>query len=118
MRKKSKKRSPEQIARDKAWTVFSKWIRERDKKCVTCNGNAENAGHFWHNCLDFDEENINGQCVRCNMWLSGNLAQYSIYLLNKLGEEKFKALEKRHWESMKGDKKDLQYYLDIIEKYS
>jgi hypothetical protein len=102
----------------KAWRVFSKWIRERDKKCVSCNkGLAENAGHFWHGVLDFDEENINGQCVHCNKWLSGNLAPYSIYLIKKLGIKKFRQLDLRHTRAIGGEYKTDKQYLDIIEKY-
>ena len=113
-----KKRSQREILKDKAWKVFALWIRERDKRCVTCNGLAEQAGHFFHNILDFDEENINGQCVRCNHWLSGNLAVYSTYLLNKLGEKGFKDLDLRHTLAMRGEKKDEEYYVKIIEKYT
>lgn len=102
----------------RAWTVFAKWIRERDKQCVTCgNRNELQGGHFWHNCLDFDEENINAQCKKCNHFMSGNLASYSIYLLNKLGEKKFKDLEQRHWLAMKGEFRSDKDYLDIIAKY-
>lgn len=78
---------------------------------------AENAGHFYHAVLDFDEENINGQCVRCNKWMHGNLAPYSVYLLNKLGKKKFDALNIRHYRAMAGEKRYPQDYLDIIEKY-
>ena len=105
--------------KDRAWATFSLWIRTRDKKCVTCpNGKAENAGHFFHAVLDFDEENINGQCVRCNKWLSGNLAVYSVYLLKKLGKKKFDALNIRHYMAMKGEKRSEQDYEEIIEKYT
>jgi hypothetical protein len=102
----------------KAWRTFSKWIRNRDKNCVTCKtGLAENAGHFWHGVLDFDEENINGQCVRCNKWLSGNLAPYSVYLLKKLGKKKFDALDIRHTRAIGGEYRTDQEYNAIIEKY-
>lgn len=105
----------------KAWNVFSKWIRKvRDGDiCYTCGarGGPNNAGHFWHNVLDFDEENIHCQCVRCNKWLSGNLAQYSANLLRDKGPEKFKELERRHYVAMRGEKRSIQDYLDIIEKY-
>lgn len=103
----------------KAWAVFSKWIRNRDKRCVTCPmGKAENAGHYHHGVLDFDEINVNGQCVRCNKWLSGNLAPYSIYLIGKYGLDEFVALDQRHWTAIKGEKKTDSEYLAIIEKYS
>jgi len=102
-----------------AWTIFSKYIRLRDKKCFTCpNGIAENAGHFWHNVLDFDEENIHGQCVRCNKWLSGNLAVYAVNLLKLIGKKKFEALDIRHTRAIGEDKHYEEYYENIIEKYS
>lgn len=102
----------------KAWNTFSKWIRERDKICVTCGSrNDLQAGHFWHACLDFDEMNINGQCVQCNYYKSGNLAPYSIYLINKYGVDAFKDLEKRHYLALRGEYRTEQDYLDIIEKY-
>jgi len=104
--------------KDNAWKTFSEYIRKRDKKCFTCpNGLAENAGHFYHNVLDFDEENINGQCVRCNKWLSGNLAIYSHNLLVKIGKKRFDDLYIRHYRAMKSEKHEEKYYEDIISKY-
>lgn len=101
-----------------AWNVFSKWIRNRDKRCVTCGStNSLQAGHFYHNCLDFDEENINAQCAQCNKWNHGNLAIYSVYLLRKIGQKAFEDLEQRHWLAMKGEFRSDQNYLDITEKY-
>lgn len=119
MRRKRKNRTEIDKLRDKAWKVFGDWIKQRDGyRCVTCGDfEANQAGHFFHNVLDFDEENINCQCVRCNHWLSGNLAPYSVYLLNKLGAKKFKALNLRHYRDMKATKKSKDYYLKIIKKY-
>lgn len=103
----------------KAWDVFSKWIRNRDKICVTCGSRKDGqAGHFWHAVLDFDEININQQCSYCNKWKSGNLAPYSVYLINKYGVEAFKDLEKRHWIAMRGEKRTDAQYLALIEKYT
>lgn len=112
-------RSKRERLKDKAWKTFSYWIRQRDKKCVTCpSGLAENAGHFWHNVLDFDEENINGQCVNCNKWNHGRLAVYSVYLLKKIGKKRFDALDIRHSRDIAPPKRDEQYYQDIIDKYT
>lgn len=120
--KRRKSRSPLAIMKDKAWKVFSAWIRNRDKHCVTCKHEgrqspAENAGHFFHGTLDFDEENVNGQCVRCNMWLSGNLAVYASYLLDKLGVEGFRALEERKKVARSGEIRTITDYQNIIDKY-
>lgn len=102
----------------KAWDVFSKWIRNRDGRCVTCGSRSQlEAGHFWHNCLDFDEMNINAQCKQCNHYWSGNLAPYSVYLINKYGVEKFQDLEKRHYLALRGEYRSDQDYRDLIEKY-
>jgi hypothetical protein len=118
MRSKRKNKTENQKLRDKAWKVFGDWIKERDNyTCVTCGQPGNQAGHFFHNVLDFSEENINCQCVRCNHWLSGNLALYSIYLLNKLGAKKFKELDKKHYRDMKAQKRPDSYYLKIIKKY-
>lgn len=117
--KRRQKRSKRDILKDKAWVAFSKFIRQRDKKCVTCpTGKAENAGHFWHAVLDFDEMNINGQCVRCNKWLSGNLAVYATYLIEKHGIEKFEGLKIRHYQAMKGQKLSELDYKKIINHYT
>lgn len=107
----------------KAWDTFSKYIRKRDPYCVThlVLGNkvpSQNAGHFWHGVLDFDEENINGQCINCNKWNSGRLAEYSTYLLNKLGKKKFDALDIRHTRALAGEKRTDEEYLAIIKKFS
>ncbi len=104
--------------KDRAWDVFSKWIRERDKRCVTCGAlEGLQAGHFWHNVLDFDEMNINAQCARCNHYLSGNLAVYASYLISKYGQKKFQDLEARHYLAMKAEKRSVEDYDVIIEKY-
>ncbi len=113
------KKPPQKTLKRKAWDTFSKWVRERDKMCVTCGSRNTllNAGHFWHGVLDFDEMNINAQCIGCNNYKSGNLAPYSVYLINKYGIEKFQDLEKRHYLAMAGEYRTDQEYLDIIAKY-
>jgi hypothetical protein len=80
----------------KAWQAISRFVRARDKRCVTCpNGLAEDAGHFIHNsersqslggnALWYDARGINGQCTGCNRFRSGNLVQYALYLEGKYG---------------------------------
>lgn len=102
----------------KAWRVFSKWIRNRDGRCVTCGGSPDHAGHFWHGVLDFDEVNVNAQCIHCNHFMSGNLAPYSTYLIQKHGIDEFKALDIRHTMAMKGEKRTDEEYQAIIDKYT
>lgn len=117
--RRRQKRSKREILKDKAWSVFSKFIRQRDKNCVTCStGKAENAGHFWHGVLDFDEMNIHGQCVRCNKYMSGNLAVYSTYLIEKYGLKAFDDLKIRHYRAMKGEKRSELDYEKLINRYT
>lgn len=83
----------------KAQMVFNKWIRVRDqnKGCVSCNGPVEQAGHYFsqghHSALRFDEINTNGQCIRCNMYLSGNLIKYRQGLVKRYGAKRVEQLE-------------------------
>lgn len=75
---------------------FNKYIRLRDSHdeyitCITCGDKVHwkeaNAGHFQHG-LDFVEDNQHGQCVRCNMYLSGNLDRYTLWMIDKYGRER------------------------------
>lgn len=99
---------------------FNSYIRERDKKygCISCpDGRVENAGHFFPTTFSihrFDENNVNGQCVRCNKWQHGNLINYRIGLVKKIGEEKVKWLEDNRHASIKWDRYTL---IDLILKY-
>jgi hypothetical protein len=43
--------------------------------------------------LRFDEYNVNGQCLRCNNFLHGNLIRYRQGLIAKYGENKVNLLE-------------------------
>jgi hypothetical protein len=101
-------------SKKRAWSAFSKYVLARDKyKCITCGGKADNAGHFYHNVLDFDEMNINAQCSRENLYLSGNLAVYAEKLLAKYGEKKMKELSARRYKALAGEKRTIEEYLAI-----
>ena len=115
--KKRKQRSPREILRDKAWATFSKWIRNRDGKCVTCGSlNTPQAGHRWHAKLDFDEININQQCSGCNKWRQGNLSKYDDYLIAKYGIEGWNALYERKNKAV-AEYRTEEDYQRIIDKY-
>lgn len=84
----------------KAQDVFNKFIRLRDKDlgCISCKtGKVENAGHYFsqghHSAFRYNEENTNGQCVRCNLRLSGNLIEYRKGLVKKIGADRVEFLE-------------------------
>ncbi len=72
----------------KAQDKFNAHIRERDKElgCISCGAEVQQAGHYFsqgqYSALrfalphDIGYFNTNGQCIRCNMYLSGNLIKY------------------------------------------
>jgi hypothetical protein len=84
--------------------IFNKWIRLRDKglNCISCQKPAkkENAGHYrsvgGNPELRFEPLNNNLQCEYCNTYLHGNLIDYRINLIKKIGIEKVEWLEGKH----------------------
>ncbi len=108
---KEKKERKEAIMSHSEWlkllqVVFNSYIRERDKNqpCISCGTTNKNivyaAGHFWtvkgFPSVRFDEDNLHLQCnAHCNMFLAGNINEYRPRLIEKIGIERFEALEKR-----------------------
>ena len=79
-----------------AVTHFHKFIRNRDhgQPCISCGKYTTlQAGHFYsagnHPSTKFNEDNVHGQCKRCNYFLSGNLLPYRENLIKKIGQERF-----------------------------
>lgn len=101
----------------KAQQIFNRWIRNRDaqKGCISCGGSVDHAGHYrsagHFGNLRFNEMNVNGQCLRCNNFLSGNLINYRQGLVKRYGEEKVLMLE-----SIRGVKKWSKIELELIIK--
>ena len=98
-----KKKLPKvKTVKTKTWNALSKYVRARDKQCVTCKIEgkwepATQAGHYRHNTdkptqnlggneLWYNEKNINGQCASCNLYKSGNLVPYAIYMQKTYGD--------------------------------
>lgn len=83
----------------KAQDTFNAYIRLRDndKGCISCIGPVEQAGHYFsaghHSLLRFNEVNTNGQCIRCNCYLHGNLIHYRAGLIKIYGEPRVLHLE-------------------------
>jgi hypothetical protein len=82
-----------------AQNAFNRWIRKRDRNrgCISCGAPVTLAGHYFsaghYSALRFNEMNANGQCVRCNRFLSGNLINYRKGLVKRYGEGAVKKLE-------------------------
>ena len=100
--------------------VFNKFIRERDLmeaggrdwfKCISCqevkSWEQMDAGHFYsaghHSAIRWDEDNVHGQCQKCNRFLHGNLLGYREGLLKKIGPERLERLEiRKHNKNLMG----------------
>jgi hypothetical protein len=88
-------------------TVFNKYIRLRDhannEPCISCqrhHNGQYHAGHFLttsaHPETRFNELGCHLQCSACNTHLSGNISNYRINLINKIGLEYVEWLESYH----------------------
>jgi hypothetical protein len=86
-----------------AQTAFNAYIRERDKDkpCISCGSSTgkSNAGHYMSVGstpeLRFNEDNVHRQCEHCNSYLSGNLINYRINLIERIGLDKVEFLERK-----------------------
>lgn len=129
--KKLKKQLSPVKLKQKAWKVFSDYIRTRDSLattgtithciCVTCQKNFEyskiQAGHFVGGrtgSILFDEELVYGQCIGCNVFLRGNYDAYNLVMLKKFGGDKVVEFLERKKQVVQYSPSD---YLEIAEKY-
>lgn len=78
-------------------------LRDKDKPCISCLKPLKakyDAGHYRSSGgnpeIRFEELNIHAQCVHCNQYLSGNLIDYRINLIQRIGLDKVEWLEGKH----------------------
>lgn len=107
-----------------AQVEFNRFIRLRDKDlgCISCGvklGNKYDAGHYrsvgGFPEFRFDENNVHAQCVRCNQLLSGNLIEYRINLISRIGKDEVERLEK-HTEPKKYTIQEIKDIKEIYKK--
>lgn len=114
-------------------TICHDYIKLRDKykPCISCgfpwNKNFQ-AGHFkkaeLFSSLKFNEFNINGQCVGCNIRKDGNVQEYELRLPERIGIENFNEINKLaeidHSLNHKWDREELikikKYYQNKIKQ--
>jgi len=103
--------------------VFNKFIRLRDQNepCISCGkpdiGKRDALYYFSVGStpnLRFDEDNVHASCVRCNRDLHGNIAEYTLRLPERIGEKKFKELQKRKNSTLKLTIPEIK---ELINKY-
>ena len=106
--KKEFKESDKSTLLKLAQMTFNKFIRLRDEKnkCISCDyewggikhQRQAHASHYISTSksrlLRFNEDNVHKSCQICNTHLSGNLAEYRIRLIKKIGIPRVEELEK------------------------
>ena len=110
--------------KNKAIRIFNAWIRKRDagKPCISCgNPKTLQAGHFYSagkfTHMRFNEDNVHGQCLKCNYYEQQSDTYYRHNLIMKIGRERVERLDLLA--SIKTPQKDNRFfYIEIIEKYS
>ena len=90
---------------EKAQRSFNAYIRARDanEPCICCGAFHDGQWHAGHYRsvggqpeLRFEEDNCHKQASYCNNYKSGNLAEYRIRLIAKIGLERVEFLEGPH----------------------
>ena len=88
-----------------AQAEFNKWVRLRDygEPCISCGRHHQGQHHASHYrsvgaCpeLRFEPLNVHKSCAPCNSHLSGNLIEYRLRLIDKIGQDKVDWLEGPH----------------------
>lgn len=88
-----------------AQQAFNAYIRERDRHrpCISCGtytAGQFHAGHYRTTKaapeLRFEELNCHKQCAQCNNFDSGNIVEYRINLVQRIGQEAVDWLEGPH----------------------
>lgn len=89
--------------------------------CISCGKRViKEAGHFYAQgstgVLRYNLNNINGQCYQCNHFLHGNLLEYRINLVKKIGPEEVEYLELMRHVTKKWTREELEAILVDIEQ--
>lgn len=83
----------------KADSTFSKYIRDRDKKCFFCSNIGSQCSHFWgrgNSATRYDPLNCDSICGGCHMRHEGNKqGLYRDKKITQLGVKGYEDLEKR-----------------------
>lgn len=98
-------------------TVFNQFIRLRDKNepCISCGRFHQGQWHAGHYrsvgaCpeLRFNEDNVHKQCSVCNNHKSGNVIEYRIHLVRKIGVQRVEFLERNNHPPLKLSIEEIQ----------
>jgi len=85
--------------------AFNEWIRERDRDlpCISCGRHHQGQWHAGHYRtvganpeLRFNPLNVHKQCAPCNNHKSGDIVNYRINLVERIGADQVEWLEGPH----------------------
>jgi hypothetical protein len=104
---KTKKESLKTVSnyKNELQVIFNKWVRIRDRNnpCESCQRHHTGQYHAGHyrsrgSCpeLRYEPDNCFKQCAPCNNHLSGNLINFRINLIKKLGIKRVEWIEGPH----------------------
>lgn len=98
-------------------SLFSKFIRQRDKVCQRCGkGGRLETSHFHgrrKRSVRWDEDNAVALCFACHRYFTENPLEHCEWFKNRLGEKEFDALNVR---ARINDHQDLDILADYYEK--
>ncbi|HDL5482293.1 TPA: recombination protein NinG, partial [Mannheimia haemolytica] len=103
--------------------IFNKFIRLRDKDlpCISCGRHHQGQWHAGHYKtvggnpeLRFNEDNVHRQCSVCNNHLHGNIVNYRVNLIEKIGLERVEFLERKDHPPLK---LTIEQIKDLIKVY-
>lgn len=103
--------------------VFNEYIRLRDAgmPCICCGKfNTLQAGHYISvgssGALEFNEDNVRGQCAYCNMRMQETKEVYRINLIDRIGAERVIKLEALAKVKVKRTRLDLEWMIEHYQK--
>ena len=105
-------------------SVFSVFIRKRDKKCVQC-GTTKNltCGHLFSRVAHstrWSEKNCHCQCTGCNMAHEYNPHKFVLWFIRKFGVTAYELLNRQYNTTAKNTNQELQllilHYRALNEK--
>lgn len=112
--------------RKQLWELCKQLTRLKyGNACYTC-GAVELQGANWHTAhflarsvcglfLRYDLRNLRPSCYRCNVSLSGNIAEYYRHLVEAEGQA---YVDQLFADKKRQTKETRQFYEDLIEKYT
>lgn len=105
IREAKEKNKPRSAYMKKAQTAFNAWVRERDadQSCISCGRHHQGQWHAGHYRtvagspeLRFEPLNVWKQCAPCNNHKSGDIVNYRIELVRRIGADAVEWLEGPH----------------------